>query len=109
MSRSPAKGAGCSTMANSGRTAAPRCWRATRRKTGPSIWNAVLSPGTVLTRPGTGDFLVASRTHELSRTRVNSTDTFEDVWLVSADGSARILLKHAAPLQIRPADSSPTS
>ena len=67
--------------------------------TGRSIWSAVLSPGTVLTRPGTGDFLVASRTHELSRTRVNSTDTFEDVWLVSADGSARILLKHAAPLQ----------
>lgn len=65
---------------------------------GRSIWSAVLSPGTVLTRPGSGDFLVASRTHEPSPTRANGLDPFEDVWLVSADGSAHLLLKHASPL-----------
>jgi hypothetical protein len=65
---------------------------------GRSIWSAVLSPGTVLTRPRSGDFLVASRTHEPSRTRANGLDPFEDVWLVSADGSAHLLLKHASPL-----------
>jgi hypothetical protein len=66
--------------------------------TGRSTWNAVLSPGTVLTRPGSGDFLVASRSHEPSRTRANGLDPFEDVWLVAADGSAHLLLKHASPL-----------
>jgi hypothetical protein len=66
--------------------------------TSRSLWSRVLGPGTVLTRPGSGDFLVASRTFEPSKTRVNSSDPFEDVWLVSADGSARLLLQHASPL-----------
>ena len=66
--------------------------------TSRSLWSAVLSPGTVLARPGTGDFLVASRTYEPSLTRTNSNDPFEDVWLVSASGAARLLLKHAVPL-----------
>jgi hypothetical protein len=66
--------------------------------TGKAIWAATLSPGTVLTRPGMGDFLVASRIYEPSLTRSNGADPFEDVWLVSANGSARLVLKHASPL-----------
>ena len=66
--------------------------------TSRSLWKAELSPGTVLTRPGSGDFLVASRSFEPSLTRANGNDPFEDVWLVSADGSARLLLKHVPPL-----------
>jgi hypothetical protein len=63
-----------------------------------SIWSAAISPGTVMTRPGSADFLVASRTWEPSRTRSNGSDPFEDVWLVPAIGAARLLLMHAAPL-----------
>jgi hypothetical protein len=63
------------------------------------VWSATLSPGTYLTRPGTGDFLIASRTYEPSATRPNGTDAFEDVWLVPADGSALMLLKHAVPIE----------
>ena len=62
------------------------------------LWSAVMSPGTVLARPGSGDFLVASRTWEPSRSRPNSNDPFEDVWLVPAAGPARLLLEHASPL-----------
>jgi hypothetical protein len=66
--------------------------------TGTSLWSAVLSPGTVLTRPGTGDFILGSWNYEPSRTRPNTNDAFEDVWLVPANGSARLILKHATPL-----------
>jgi len=64
-----------------------------------STWSAVLTPGTVRTRPGTGDFLVASRSWELSKTRANRSDPFEDVWLVPANGPARLLLQHVPPLE----------
>jgi hypothetical protein len=64
-----------------------------------STWSAVLTPGTVRTRPGTGDFLVASRSWELSKTRANGNDPFEDVWLVPANGPARLLLQHVPPLE----------
>jgi hypothetical protein len=68
--------------------------------TGLTLWSSILSPGTFLTRPGTGDFLVASRTYVANPSRPSDAATpFEDVWLVSADGSARKLLTHAVPLQ----------
>jgi hypothetical protein len=66
---------------------------------GATLWSADMSPGTVWTRPGTGDFLIASRTWEPSKTRPNGNDPFEDVWIVSADGSARLILKHASPIE----------
>ncbi|HEV2033248.1 MAG TPA: hypothetical protein VGU71_03465 [Candidatus Dormibacteraeota bacterium] len=62
------------------------------------VWSAVMSPGTHLTRPGGGDFLIASWTYEPSTSRPNGADSFEDVWLVPTDGSARMLLKHVVPV-----------
>jgi hypothetical protein len=62
------------------------------------IWSAVLSPGTILTRPHSSDFIVASRSWEPSSTRTNGNDPFEDLWLVPADGSPRLLLQHVQPL-----------
>jgi hypothetical protein len=67
--------------------------------TSRSLWSAVLSPGIVLSRPGSGDFLVGSTTRELSATRANAYDSFEDLWLIAADGSARLLLKRVSPVQ----------
>ena len=63
------------------------------------LWSAVLTPGIVLARPGSGDFLVGSTTREISATNPNAYDSFEDLWLISADGSARLLLKHVSPIQ----------
>jgi hypothetical protein len=63
-----------------------------------TTWSALMSPGTVMTRPGSGDFLVASRTWEPSLNRPNGNDPFEDVWVVPAGGESRVLLEHAAPL-----------
>src|ERR1700737_1568240 len=80
------------TVEDGGGRNGPRRYQVIDLASGRSIWSAVLSPGTVLTRPGSGDFLVASRTHEPSPTRANGLDPFEDVWLVSADGSAHLLL-----------------
>jgi hypothetical protein len=68
--------------------------------TGRTLWSSILSPGSFLTRPGSGDFLVASRTHVANPSRpTDAATSYEDVWLVSADGSARKLLTHAVPLE----------
>lgn len=67
--------------------------------TGRVVWSAVLSPGTIVTRPYSGDLLVASRSWEPSKTRENVNDAFEDMWLIPADGPARMLLQHVMPLQ----------
>ena len=62
-------------------------------------WTATLSPGTHVTRLGSGDFLVASRTYAPSTSRPGGNDPFEDVWIVPASGPARLVLKHAIPLE----------
>ncbi len=66
--------------------------------TGRVVWSAVLSPGTVLTRPHSSDFLVASSVWENPPPGSNTRKRFEDVWLVPATGSARLVLKHSSQI-----------
>jgi hypothetical protein len=64
-----------------------------------TLWTSpVLSPGDVRSRPGTGDFLIGSWTYEASTDPNGAAHPFEDLWLVPAEGPARLLLRHVAPL-----------
>lgn len=62
------------------------------------LWSIEGGPGTVLTRPGTGDFLISLTHYRPSIDRPGERDAFEDTWIVHRDGSARLVLRDAAPV-----------
>ncbi len=73
-------------------------YRVVELATGRVVWSAVLSPGTVLARPNSPEFIVAGSVWEDPPAGSNTRRRFENVWLVPASGPARMLLEHSSPV-----------
>jgi hypothetical protein len=63
------------------------------------VWFGVLSPGRVLTRPDSADFIVTDSIREPSGAPDGRLDLFEDMWLIPESGEARLLLRHSSPVR----------
>jgi hypothetical protein len=73
-------------------------YRVVELATGRVVWERVLSPGNVFTRPGSADFIVGGSSWEPSGAPDGRRDRFEDLWFVPEDGPARLLLEHSSPV-----------
>ncbi len=63
------------------------------------IWERLLAPGNVWTRPNSSEFIVGGSSWEPSGAPDGRRDRFEDLWLIPEDGRAQLLLVHTSPVR----------
>ncbi|HUY24240.1 MAG TPA: hypothetical protein VMV09_02900 [Candidatus Saccharimonadales bacterium] len=85
------------TIRRLGRSSSPVVWSLLNWQAGLSLWSMETSPGTMRTRPGTGDFVVADRSWRTIPAE-NRRQPVEDLWIVRSDGQARLAVAGTHPL-----------